>query len=108
MQSHRKAYVTMAYHYGKNLQRAARNLVTCWAPSGATLEQLSGRTHRSLQEADEVIVEYYAHTDELRDALAKSIEQAIALEKTTGAQRLLIGEWPDGRPEPKNEYGESE
>lgn len=100
---HRRAFVTMAYHYGKNLQRCANSLVTCWSPSGATLEQLTGRMHRSGQLADEVIYEFFQHTEELQRALRRCIEDSIALEKTTGAQRILLGTWIGGRPEPEGD-----
>ena len=55
---------------GKNLQhRYAENLILSLPPNGEIFEQLVGRTHREGQEADEVLVDWFGHTDELRTAM---------------------------------------
>lgn len=96
---HRVAFVSMGYHYGKNLQRVAHSYSPLPPSAGATWEQKLGRFHRSGQEADEVTCEYSVHTEELEAAVKRAVEDAEALQKTTGAQRLLVATWIGGRPE---------
>lgn len=79
-----------AHGTGKNLQHFSRNLVASCPPSGATWEQLLGRTHRSGQEADEVTAEVYLGTDALREALVRSVADARYIESTTGNRQKLL------------------
>ena len=74
---------------GANLQAYHRNLVLCPSPSGATWEQLLGRTHRPGQEADEVEVIVYQHCQEFRDALEKAQLNSDYLERTTWQRQKL-------------------
>lgn len=79
-----------AHGTGKNLQHAfARNLVANVPPSGLKFEQLIGRTHRSGQLADEVIVDLYQHTDQLVAALERAREDARYVEATLGTSQKL-------------------
>lgn len=72
----------------------AENLILSWPSSGKTCEQLVGRTHRQGQEADEVSVWYYDHTDDAREAIATSREDARYLQETQGSpQKLVYGTW---------------
>jgi hypothetical protein len=79
-----------AHGTGKNLQRFSRNLVVSCPSSGATWQQLLGRTHRLGQEADEITADVYQHTDELTAAWGKALETAIYLEHTTGDKQKLL------------------
>lgn len=79
---------------GKNLQKHSTNLLLSWSPSGKVMEQLVSRTHRAGQEADEVIVEFYHHTEPAKAAVASSRNDARYIEDTTGVQqRLVYGDW---------------
>jgi len=75
---------------GKNLQHYCRNLIIELPPNGTTVEQLVGRTHRPGNEADEVEVDWLGHTPELEDAMAKAIDDAEYMEKTTGQRQKLL------------------
>jgi hypothetical protein len=83
-----------AHGTGKNLQCFNRNLVTTTPTSGTVWEQLLGRTHRPGQEADEVTVEVYRHTLEMRAAVNKALRDADYQQTTTGnRQKLLSATW---------------
>lgn len=83
-----------AHGTGKNLQGFSRNLVTTTPTSGTVWEQLLGRTHRPGQEADEVTVEVYRHTLEMRAAVNKALRDADYQQTTTGnRQKLLSATW---------------
>lgn len=79
-----------AHGTGKNLQKYARNLVTTAPTSGTIWEQLLGRTHRPGQAADEVTVDLYRHTLEMRAALTKALRDAQYQQTTTGNQQKLL------------------
>ena len=79
-----------AHGTGKNLQTFKRNLITTAPSSGTVWEQLLGRTHRPGQQADEVTVDLYRHTQELRGALIKALRDAEYQERTTGNQQKLL------------------
>lgn len=89
------AALSIAVHKdGKNLQKHSTNLMLSWAPSGKDMEQLVSRTHRSGQEADEVVFEFFHHTDPMRNAVASSRNDARYIQDTTGNdQRLVFGDW---------------
>lgn len=79
---------------GKNLQAHSENLFLSFPTSGTTAEQLVGRTHRQGQQADEVRVDYYAHTGPALKAVAKAVREAQYQHETTGSQqRLVYGTW---------------
>lgn len=83
-----------AHGTGKNLQAFNRNLITATPSDAALIEQVVGRTHRTGQKADEVEVYYYAHTEEMTDALIKAHEKARYIGKTTGSvQKMCYGNW---------------
>ena len=85
-----------AHGTGKNLQPWAHNLILSWPASGSTAEQLVSRTHRAGQKADEVYVDYVAHTRYLRSALYQSRRDARYIEASMNTpQRLCYGSWLD-------------
>jgi hypothetical protein len=75
---------------GKNLQHYSRNLMTTLPVSGKTFEQAAGRTHRRGQTADEVWIDWFAHTYELEKAIASVIEDAEYLQDTTGKRQKIL------------------
>jgi len=64
--------------------------VTTSPTSGTVWEQLLGRTHRPGQEADEVTVDVYRHTLEMRSAVNKALRDADYQQTTTGNQQKLL------------------
>ena len=75
---------------GKNLQHYCRNLFTSMPLNGTTFEQVCGRTHRSGQEADEVVIDWFGHTPETADALSVVIEDAEFVQETTGQRQKVL------------------
>jgi len=77
------------------LQRWCRtNLVVEPPGSGGIWEQMLGRTHRQGQEADEVEVYVYAHTEPFRRSLRSAIESARYIEESFGTrQKLAMATW---------------
>ena len=77
--------------FGKksNLQKYCQNLVLSPSPSGATWEQLLGRTHRPGQQADEVEVVVYQHSPEFREALEKARANSEYIEASTWQRQKL-------------------
>lgn len=76
---------------GLNMQHAwHRNLILCPPSSAGTWEQLIGRTHRSGQAEDTVMVEFYAHVDVYREAMRTAIANARFKSED---QKILIGTW---------------
>lgn len=84
---------------GKNLQHHfSRNLFAELQPNGLMFEQQAGRTHRPGQEADEVTIDWFGHTHELREAMKQIIEDAKYQQETLGAvQKILYATRLDGR-----------
>ena len=79
-----------AHGVGKNLQAWYRNLIVCSPSSGKKWEQVIGRTHRHGQAADEVFVDVFRHTDRVREAFRKAVQDARYVSETTGAPRKLL------------------
>ncbi len=79
---------------GKNLQRLwSRNLLVCPPTSAAWWEQVIARTHRTGQDADEVIVDVLLGCRENYDACLKALEGAKAIRDVTGkTQKLLLAD----------------
>lgn len=75
---------------GKNLQRYPNNLVIEPPASGATWEQLIGRTHRPGQLADEVLFKVFAHTGELMGALYRAVSDAQYVQSTQGQRQKIL------------------
>lgn len=76
---------------GWNLQAFNNQLVTTPSSNGKTWEQLSGRTHREGQAADEVWCEVYGHTTEMRHAMQTARRDAQYIEACLGnPQRLNL------------------
>ena len=81
-----------AHGTGRNMQMFNRNLFVCPPSNGKVAEQLIGRTHRQGQLEDEVTVEMFRHTAELRAGLVKAIGEARYTQETTNSsQRLCYG-----------------
>lgn len=81
-----------AHCEGRNLQMYRDNLILSCPPSGATLEQLIGRTHRHGQ-IGPVNVSVYTHCEELQKGLLTAFEDARYIQQTTGiAQKLLLAQ----------------
>jgi hypothetical protein len=77
-----------------NLSVFARNLVTSPPSSGKAWEQMLGRTHRQGQRAEEVTVDVWTHTDEMRSALEAARASAEYIQQTQGnQQKLCYGDW---------------
>lgn len=83
---------------GRNLQYAfARNLLTAPTSSAKTIEQLIGRTHRTGQKADEVIVDMLCACREHFDAVLRARARArMILDSQGSPQKLLLADlvWP--------------
>lgn len=85
---------------GRNLQGWYRGLITCMPSNGKTLEQLLGRKHRDLQEADEVSYEALIPCREFVEAFWQAVNEANYVYQTTGAEQKLIYadvDMPDAR-----------
>ena len=83
---------------GRNLQAWSENLITTGIGSGKRLEQLIGRTHRSMQKADEVNVDIMLGCWEVWHAWARANAQTIAARDTYGEEyKLLVAttDFPD-------------
>lgn len=85
---------------GLNLQAWSRMVVTCPGAArqspGAQLEQQIGRVHRSGQDADEVVVDFWQHAAPLASSLETALREARYIEDAGGLpQRLNFGEWKD-------------
>lgn len=82
-----------AHGVGKNLFQFSKNLVISPPSSGADWEQLTARTHRPGQLADEVNVDVYVHTTETENAFRNAVRDALYIETTQGQrQKLLFAE----------------
>lgn len=75
---------------GKNLQYYSYNLLTSLPPNGSVFEQVVGRTHRPGQTADDVLVDWYGHTEATMEALSAVIEDAEYMEETTGQRQKVL------------------
>lgn len=83
-----------AFKQVRNLQKNSENLMLSWQSSGQVMEQAIGRTHRQGQEADEVLVDFYNHTDSTQEALTRSRNDAEYLQQTQGSpQKLVYATW---------------
>ena len=83
------AVVSIAAHGGgRNMQAWGCQLVATPLSNGARFEQLIGRTHRSGQLRDEVVVATYAH-GAFEGALQKAFRDAEYIEATTGQRQRL-------------------
>ena len=78
-----------AHGEGKNLQQFNRNLLANPPSSGGEWEQIIGRTVRAGQEADEVTVETFLHTEPFGRAVEKARELSNYIEGTFGAAQKL-------------------
>ena len=75
---------------GRNLQAWDKNLVISCPPSGATWEQLLGRTHRQGQESDSVTYQVFISCIELWTGYEKAKRDALYIQDTTGQSQKLL------------------
>ncbi len=87
---------SLAHGTGKNLQRWSKMLIPLPWSAAADWDQRVGREHRPGQDADEVTIDYFVHTEELRASVASAKEQAPFLEELGGKQKILLGSWVKG------------
>jgi cold shock CspA family protein len=78
-----------AHGQGLNLQAFSRNLFTT-PVGGLEAEQAIARTHRPGQEADQVDVDIFVHTEELRRSFLNSLRDAHYVETTSGQRQKLL------------------
>ncbi len=80
-----------AHGEGKNLQHYNRAYVPTPGASGLAWEQLIGREHRSMQKADEVVLDVCLHTHALRSSFDQAIKDATwQFETRKQTQKLLL------------------
>jgi hypothetical protein len=79
-----------AHGTGTNLQYAfSKMLFGNASTSGDQMEQTIGRVHRFGQPADEVTVEIYRHTADVREGFEKARREALYIEETQGLRQKL-------------------
>ena len=89
---------------GKNLQGWDRAIVVQTPGRGDTVEQLLGRLHREGQKSDEVVFQWYVHSDWAKAAMAKARTESMYQERTLRQpQRLLLA-----TVESSDDYGDGE
>lgn len=79
---------TRAHGTGKNLQMFSRNILVTHPQDD--LEQLLGRTHRQGQQADEVSVVVYQHTQALAEFFQRSRDLARGNQDLLGGRKKLV------------------
>ncbi len=76
---------------GKNLQdRYDRNLLTSPPVSARRLEQLIGRTHRYGQKSEVVKLDWYGHTPEYEQSMAKARGRAKFVRETQSQEQKIL------------------
>lgn len=75
---------------GQNLQKYSANLFTALRPNGLIFEQTVGRTHRPGQMADEVLVDWIAHSPEALAAMEMIQIDAKFQEETRGVKQKVL------------------
>jgi hypothetical protein len=79
-----------AHGTGKNLQRYCRNIMSTPPTGGVEWEQTMARTHRPGQEADEVTVDVFLHTQEMQKAWDQATRDANYIQETQGQKQKLL------------------
>jgi hypothetical protein len=77
---------------GRNLQAWNRNLITSCPANGVKLEQLIARTHREMQEADEVTFDLVVTSMAHLTAFEQALKDAHYEEEMSGPQKLLFAD----------------
>lgn len=75
---------------GKNAQWFNRMLFPLCPSSGATLEQAIGRAHREGQDADTVQVDFFGHTEEMKESFERCLTDAKYVQESTGQKQKLL------------------
>lgn len=84
------------HHKGRNYQPWAHNFIMEPPPTGATWEQMLGRTHRQGQKADTVVATICQDFWPQSTALESAKKQAKYIEETTGnKQKLCYCDWAE-------------
>ena len=79
---------------GRNLQKHSTCLYLSFPPSGKQAEQSLGRLHRQGQEADQVTVDFYSHTEGAAESIRKACRDAAYISESQGvSQKLLFCSW---------------
>lgn len=79
-----------AHGEGKNLQQYSRMLITTPPSSAKTWEQTVSRLHRPGQEADDVIVDVFLHTEHAKGCLDTALNEARYVTQTQGSSQKLL------------------
>lgn len=87
-----------AHGTGTNLQAYCRSLFTT-PPAGLEAEQTIARQHRFGQEADQVDVDIYVHTEEMQRSFLNSLRDARYVQTTSGQKQKLLYAERIGLPE---------
>jgi hypothetical protein len=75
---------------GKNLQtKFSRSLLLLPPQSGSTFEQVVGRTHRSGQTEDEVLVDWFCHHPSLEECM-KQVRRDAEYATTAGQRHKIL------------------
>lgn len=80
----------LSHGTGLELQRFSNNVVANYPTATKLWEQFIGRTFRQGQKADEVLVQVYRHTPELRKAFRTAKADALYVKETQGTDQLLL------------------
>lgn len=94
---------------GKNLTQWSRALILCCPSSGATMEQLLARHHRTGQKADEVVVDINIHTVDMLEAFKTCIREARYKQDISGEPQRILGATllsPDGHAWSESQYAD--
>lgn len=83
-----------AHGTGKNLQDFQHQLVVQWPRSATQAEQLIGRTHRTGQQADRLVVHTNLTTDWDHEQMACTLGDTAYVAETMGRKpKLLVADW---------------
>ena len=83
-----------AHGTGKNLQNFDRQLILQWPRSATQIEQLIGRTHRTGQQAERLVVQTAISSDWDRSQMACTILDSVYTAETMGSRpKLQIADW---------------
>ena len=92
------AYVCVAsidaHGTGKNLQDFEHQYIVQWPRSATQCEQLIGRTHRTGQQADRLVINTNLTSDWDHEQMSCTIQDTVYVAETMGGRRkLLIADW---------------
>lgn len=92
--AHRKLVVSMSAHgTGKNLQHFQEQWFVQWPRSAEQAEQVLGRTHRTGQRADELVINTNTTTEFDSLNFAACLNDSLYLHQTMGRQKLIYANY---------------